>query len=98
LLLDGKCLAFPRSKYPETDSPGSPSQGASTASGCQPEKVAWFDANDPSAFENITIIESGVQQGPTRRLMRGSPPGTKWLDKRYLGRPETIESVFYMSV
>jgi mannosyl-oligosaccharide alpha-1,2-mannosidase len=56
----------------------------------------WFDATDPSAFPNITKIEDGVTT--TLRTIRGIPPGTKWLDRRYLGRPETIESVFYMCV
>jgi hypothetical protein len=34
--------------------------------------------------------------GQTVLTQRGSPPGVKHGDRRYLGRPETIESVFYM--
>ncbi len=56
----------------------------------------WFDDNDPTKIQNITDIQNGQQIGPMRQRLRGIPAGTKWQDARYLGRPETIESVFYM--
>jgi hypothetical protein len=33
---------------------------------------------------------------PTRLTPRGKPPGVRTANRRQIGRPETIESVFYM--
>lgn len=75
--------------------------GASTASGLQPEKVNFFDTHMPETilYENITaIIEDEEDEYVTIRKLKGTPQGTVNVDGRYLGRPETAESVFYMFV
>jgi mannosyl-oligosaccharide alpha-1,2-mannosidase len=75
--------------------------GASTASGLQPEKVNFFDTHMPDTilYENVTaIIEDEEDEYITVTKLKGTPQGTVNVDGRYLGRPETAESVFYMFV
>ncbi|KAJ9103821.1 hypothetical protein QFC21_002283 [Naganishia friedmannii] len=74
---------------------------AATASGLQPEKVNFFDTHMPDSilYENITaIIEDEEDEYITVTKLKGTPQGTVNVDGRYLGRPETAESVFYMFV
>jgi hypothetical protein len=52
---------------------------------------------------NVTVPlgiydEQGSESLLVKEVLRGVPPGAKSGDRRYLGRPETAESVFYMSV
>ncbi|KAJ9097797.1 hypothetical protein QFC19_006665 [Naganishia cerealis] len=76
--------------------------GASTPSGLQPEQVHFFDPNVPTTelYENITaIVEDEEDEYVMVTKLRGTPQGTtSGVDGRYLGRPETAESVFYMCV
>jgi mannosyl-oligosaccharide alpha-1,2-mannosidase len=75
--------------------------GASTASGLQPEITFLLDPNLPEAelYENITAIVEGTEDEYVKvTKLRGNPQGATRLDARYLGRPETAESVFYMQV
>lgn len=75
--------------------------GASTASGLQPEIVHFLNPNMPEVdfFENITaIVEDAEDEYVNIVKLKGMPQGTTSVDGRYLGRPETAESVFYMWV
>ncbi|KAI5453762.1 hypothetical protein NCC49_005575 [Naganishia albida] len=73
--------------------------GASTPSGLQPEIVNFLRPDLPREqfYENITaIVEDGEDEYITVNKLKGIPQGTSGADGRYLGRPETAESVFYM--
>ena len=73
--------------------------GASTASGLQPEIVHFLNPYIPEAqlFENITaVVEDAEDEYVNVVKLKGTPQGTTSVDGRYLGRPETAESVFYM--
>jgi mannosyl-oligosaccharide alpha-1,2-mannosidase len=75
--------------------------GASTASGLQPEIAFFLNPNLPeeSLYENITaIVEDAEDEYMEVVKLKGMPQGTANVDGRYLGRPETAESVFYMWV
>jgi mannosyl-oligosaccharide alpha-1,2-mannosidase len=75
--------------------------GASTPSGLQPEIVNFLrpDLPEGSFYENITaVVEDGEDEYITVNKLKGTPQGTSGADGRYLGRPETAESVFYMWV
>ncbi|KAL7410255.1 glycoside hydrolase [Mrakia frigida] len=66
--------------------------GALTESGLQPEKVIFFAEDDPKQFVNIVDQEGKLLY----KTPAGRPMGVKESSPRYIGRPETIESVFYM--
>lgn len=71
--------------------------GAATPSGCPPE-ITTFYPNLKSALVNASV-EPATIHTPEYHIdehLAGTPPGAMRLDSRYLGRPETIESVFYM--
>lgn len=73
--------------------------GAATPSGLQPESVNFLRPDLPEGlfYENITaIVEDGEDEYITVNKLKGMPQGTSGADGRYLGRPETAESVFYM--
>lgn len=71
--------------------------GAATPSGLPPE-ITTFYPNLQSALVNASI-EPATVYTPEYHIdehVAGTPPGAMRTDSRYLGRPETIESVFYM--
>lgn len=76
--------------------------GASTASGLQPEIVYFLNPSLPEAnlYENITAVVEDAEDAEDEYVdvvkLKGIPQGTSGVDGRYLGRPETAESVFYM--
>ncbi|KAL8278869.1 hypothetical protein RQP46_008740 [Phenoliferia psychrophenolica] len=64
----------------------------SSATGVGPESVTFYEAKDPSRY-HLLYAPDGV--GEVRKP-RGNPMGVRYSDAKYIGRPETIESVFYM--
>jgi hypothetical protein len=40
--------------------------------------------------------EEGQEEAIHTEVLMGTPPGVKSANRVYIGRPETIESVFYM--
>lgn len=63
----------------------------STATGLMPESMLFYE---PSDTDRLDYREDG---NGSRAIQRGTPLGISTnSDSRYKGRPETIESVFYM--
>lgn len=72
-----------------------------TESGLQPEIINFHKPNNSASYEKIKIELPGKNAyGGSRWLvqekLKGSPPGASASAAQYQGRPETIESVFYM--
>jgi hypothetical protein len=72
-----------------------------TESGLQPEMINFHNPNNSASYEKIKIELPGKNAyGGSRWLvqekLKGSPPGASASAAQYQGRPETIESVFYM--
>ncbi|BGP36575.1 hypothetical protein JCM10449v2_000476 [Rhodotorula kratochvilovae] len=63
----------------------------SSKSGIGGENTVFYNAEDPSRYMTLHKPD-----GSKYRTPRGSPVGVRTSDKRQIGRPETIESVFYM--
>ncbi|GAA5940310.1 glycoside hydrolase family 47 protein [Sporobolomyces koalae] len=63
----------------------------SSTTGIGGEQTTFFEKNDASRF--VSIKEPG---GATVETPRGSPMGVRTANRKQIGRPETIESVFYM--
>lgn len=63
----------------------------STDSGVGPETVSLYDEDDSSRYGIIRQPDMTKVRRP-----RGHPVGVKSRDSKYIGRPESIESVFYM--
>ncbi|KAH8917332.1 glycoside hydrolase family 47 protein [Atractiella rhizophila] len=61
-----------------------------TKTGVGPDSLTFW-TNDDRRF---STYKDPV--GEDFRITKGHPPGVLRFDRRYLGRPETIESVFYM--
>jgi hypothetical protein len=55
-----------------------------TESGLQPEIINFHNPNNSASYEKV------------QEKLKGSPPGASASAAQYQGRPETIESVFYM--
>ncbi|GAA6046607.1 hypothetical protein JCM3770_006236 [Rhodotorula araucariae] len=64
----------------------------SSRTGVGGENTVFYKAEDPSRFMTLHKPDGSGQY----RTPRGSPVGVRVSDKRQIGRPETIESVFYM--
>ncbi|KAH9811056.1 family 47 glycoside hydrolase [Melampsora americana] len=65
----------------------------STKTGLGPERMSVLDSEKNAKYWEPVEFEGQVY----RRLSKeNGPPGSEIHDARYLGRPETIESVFYM--
>ncbi|GAA5898592.1 hypothetical protein JCM6882_000874 [Rhodosporidiobolus microsporus] len=64
----------------------------SSATGIGGEATTFYDADEPSRW---AVSESPDGSGKAR-TPRGSPVGVRQANRRQIGRPETIESVFYM--
>ncbi|CAH7673567.1 glycoside hydrolase [Phakopsora pachyrhizi] len=63
----------------------------STKTGVAPEKMMLMEGDDLNRWEQVNF------KGKMYRQLRGNPiRGAFTLDPKYIGRPETIESVFYM--
>ncbi|KAK4055286.1 hypothetical protein OIV83_000569 [Microbotryomycetes sp. JL201] len=63
----------------------------STATGLGPETLVFYDPDEEARFETI---DSG---DGSQKVPRGNPViGVKHSNPRFIGRPETIESIFYM--
>jgi hypothetical protein len=76
-------------------------QGALSESGLQPEIVDFHDPNQSESYEEVKIkLPEDTDYGGSRWLvqekLKGSPAGASASAPQYHGRPETIESVFYM--
>lgn len=72
-----------------------------TESGLQPEIIDFQDPKQSSSYEHVEIELPGkTEYGGFRWLvqdkLKGSPAGAIAIKPQYQGRPETIESVFYM--
>ncbi|GAA5991158.1 hypothetical protein JCM5350_001929 [Sporobolomyces pararoseus] len=63
----------------------------SSATGIGGEQTTFYDKNDASRF-----VAVNKQDGTTIQQPRGDPKGVRTANRRQIGRPETIESVFYM--
>ncbi|MBW0489631.1 hypothetical protein O181_029346 [Austropuccinia psidii MF-1] len=62
-----------------------------TRTGLGPERMSIIDEKVPTRWKPV------AHEGKVYRELKASPlPGATIADSRYLGRPETIESVFYM--
>ncbi|GAA5969210.1 hypothetical protein JCM11641_007510 [Rhodosporidiobolus odoratus] len=64
----------------------------SSASGIGGESTTFYKKDDPSRF---AVLDDPDGEGKIR-TPRGSPVGVRSANRRQIGRPETIESVFYM--
>lgn len=65
----------------------------SSATGVGPEETYFYKADDPSRFDSYTEPDGTIRRGKPR----GQPIiGVSRQMTDYRGRPETIESVFYM--
>jgi hypothetical protein len=54
---------------------------------------------EESLYENVTAAVEDTEDEYVRVVrLKGTPQGTSNVDGKYLGRPETAESVFYMWV
>ncbi|KAM0793373.1 hypothetical protein ACM66B_000828 [Microbotryomycetes sp. NB124-2] len=63
----------------------------STATGLAPETLVFYDPDEDARFR---VVESA---DGSHKVPRGNPViGVKHSNPRFIGRPETIESVFYM--
>ncbi|PLW16691.1 hypothetical protein PCANC_13351 [Puccinia coronata f. sp. avenae] len=63
----------------------------STKTGVGPERVSIMEGDEHTRWQPV------IYKGKKFRQLKSSPlPGASIQDGRYLGRPETIESVFYM--
>ena len=68
----------------------------STATGVMPEIMEFYSANDPSRWRYSEDKGDGVTATTTAR-QKGLPLGvSSQVATQYQGRPEAIESVFYM--
>ncbi|GAA5981560.1 hypothetical protein JCM10908_004153 [Rhodotorula pacifica] len=64
----------------------------SSVTGIGGESTTFYSPDEPSRFVVLDRKDGqGKQLSP-----RGTPPGVRTANKRQIGRPETIESVFYM--
>ncbi|GAA5861315.1 hypothetical protein JCM3774_000206 [Rhodotorula dairenensis] len=64
----------------------------SSATGIGGESTTFYSPDEPSRF-----MVMDQKDGHGKQLIpRGTPPGVRSANKRQIGRPETIESVFYM--
>ncbi|KAK4701339.1 hypothetical protein P7C70_g4893, partial [Phenoliferia sp. Uapishka_3] len=69
----------------------------SSTTGIGPESLTFYDAHDPSRYYVVDAPDFGWSDGNGQaRKPRGNPMGIRTSDTKYIGRPETIESVFYM--
>lgn len=73
----------------------------SSATGVGPEATTFFTNDDPGRWvtveaANLPAKLSGTHKTGPVQTLRGRPVGVQKSDHRYIGRPETIESVFYM--
>ncbi|GAA5995223.1 glycoside hydrolase family 47 protein [Rhodotorula paludigena] len=64
----------------------------SSKTGIGGEQTLFYDKEDTARF---VVLDSKDGSGKVRSL-RGSPTGVRSADHRQIGRPETIEGVFYM--
>ncbi|KAM0747845.1 seven-hairpin glycosidase [Meredithblackwellia eburnea MCA 4105] len=64
----------------------------SSATGVGPESLTFYEPNDPSRYYTVDSPDGQSKM----RKPRGNPMGVRHGDGKYIGRPETIESVFYM--
>ncbi|SCV68306.1 BQ2448_427 [Microbotryum intermedium] len=63
----------------------------STVAGLMPESLTFYKADDPDRFRVQTQAD-----GTKVREPRGKPTGVRHSATHFTGRPETIESMFYM--
>lgn len=65
----------------------------SSATGCGPESIRFFKPDESARFQ---IVDNPDGAGKVRKP-RGTPViGVAQSNSQYIGRPEAIESVFYM--
>ncbi|TNY21998.1 glycoside hydrolase [Rhodotorula diobovata] len=64
----------------------------SSKTGIGGENTVFYEAESPSRY---MVLDRPDSKGKYR-APRGSPTGVRMSDRRQIGRPETIESVFYM--
>jgi len=72
-----------------------------TESGLQPEIISFHNPDKSSSYDRVEVELPGrTDYGGSRWLvqekLKGSPAGASAQAPQYQGRPETIESVFYM--
>ncbi|CDZ96298.1 1, 2-alpha-mannosidase [Phaffia rhodozyma] len=66
--------------------------GAMTSSGLQAEKVEFYSPKSPGRWIDIVDSKGEILW----KKPAGRPVGFKKVESKYINRPETIESVFYM--
>ncbi|GAA5923490.1 hypothetical protein JCM1841_001535 [Sporobolomyces salmonicolor] len=64
----------------------------SSETGVGGEATTFYDPNEPARW----VVVNGADGVSKERSPRGTPTGVRSANKRQIGRPETIESVFYM--
>lgn len=73
-------------------------QGTMTPSGLVPERTDFHHLGDENLYNNVTV-QVGTGEPTTfviKEQLSGKPMGGNAGLTEYKGRPETIESVFYM--